>query len=177
VLVDGVAPFTKLNFSDFQDRRSVAEGTPRFKINLAGTATTVLEGQLNLEKDVGYSVVAFDTPAALKVLVLKDATTVAFAGARGYIRIANLISDAVGTPEFTGSSSGGAAFGAAANYGETSLGSKSVGVKYTTANGTGAASVGFELESGNFYTVYAIGSADRSKGKPVRLIVSRDSKP
>jgi Domain of unknown function (DUF4397) len=177
VLVDGVAPFTKLNFSDFQDRRSVAEGTPRFKINLAGTATTVLEGQLNLEKDVGYSVVAFDTPAALKVLVLKDVTTVAFAGARGYIRIANLISDAVGTPEFTGSSSGGAAFGAAAGYGETSLGSKSVGVKYTTANGTGAASVGFELESGNFYTVYAIGSADRSKGKPVRLVVSRDSKP
>jgi hypothetical protein len=109
--------------------------------------------------------------------VLKDASTIAFAGARGYIRIANLISDAVGQPEFTGSSSGGAAFGAAAPYGETSLGSKSVGVKYTTAGGSGAASVGFELESGNFYTVYAIGSADCSKGKPVRLIVSRDSKP
>ena len=140
-------------------------------------STTVLTSSVTLEKDGAYSVVAYDTPAALKALVLKDATNVAFAGARGYIRIANLISDAQGLPDFTGSSSGGAAFGAAAPYGETSLGSKSVGVKFRTANGNGAAAVGFELESGNFYTVYAIGSADPSKGKPVRLIVSRDSKP
>ena len=177
VSVDGAVAIAKLSFGELSDRKPVAEGTRAVKINVAGTATSVLSANLTLKKDVSYSVVAYDTPAALKALVLEDATKVTFAGARGYIRIANLISDAVGTPEFTGSSSGGAAFGAAANYGETSLGSKSVGVKYTTANGSGAASVGFELESGNFYTVYAIGSADRSKGKPVRLIVSRDSKP
>jgi hypothetical protein len=177
VLVDGAVAIAKLSFGELSDRKPVAEGTRAVKVNVAGTATSVLSANHTLKKDVSYSVVAYDTPAALKALVLEDATKVTFAGARGYIRIVNLISDAVGTPEFTGSSSGGAAFGAAANYGETSLGSKSVGVKYTTANGSGAASVGFELESGNFYTVYAIGSADRSKGKPVRLIVSRDSKP
>ncbi len=177
VLVDGAVAIAKLSFGELSDRKPVAEGTRAVKINVAGTATSVLSANLTLKKDVSYSVVAYDTPAALKALVLEDATNVTSAGARGYIRIVNLISDAVGLPEFTGSSSGGAAFGAAANYGETSLGSKSVGVKYTTANGSGAASVGFELESGNFYTVYAIGSADRSKGKPVRLIVSRDSKP
>jgi Domain of unknown function (DUF4397) len=177
VLVDGAVAIAKLSFGELSDRKAVVEGERDVKVNLAGTATTVRSENLNLQKNLNYSVVAYNTPTALKALLLVDSTQIVFAGARGYIRIANLITDTVGPAEFTGASTGSPGFGVEAPYGETSLGSKSVGVKYATASGSGAASVGFELESGNFYTVYAIGSADTSKGKPVRLIVSRDSKP
>jgi Domain of unknown function (DUF4397) len=178
VLVDDAKAIENLSYGNFSGYKAALEGSRQVKINVAGTATNVLSAALALEKDSTYSVVAYDTPAALKALVLKDqAKAGAAVGARGYIRIANLISDAQGLPTFTGSSTGGAAFGAAAPYGENSPGAKMVDVKYTVAGGQGAAAVGFELEQGNYYTVYAIGSADPAKGKPVRLIVSRDSKP
>ncbi len=178
VLVDEAKAIENLSFGNFSDYKSALDGSRQVKINVAGTATSVLSAVLDVEKDMTYSVVAYDTPAALKALVLKDQAKAGTAvGARGYIRIANLISDAQGVPAFTGSSTGGAAFGAAAPYGENSPGAKMVDVKYAAAGGQGVAAVGFVLEQGNYYTVYAIGSADPAKGKPVRLIVSRDSKP
>jgi hypothetical protein len=180
VLIDDVKAIDALSFGNLSAYKTTSEGTRKVKINVAGTATTALAAELALAKDATYSVVAYDAASVLKALLLKDeAQANPFVGARGYIRIVNLISDVSGTPVFTGSSSGGAAFGNAAPYGESSPGSKSIDVKYTTSSGTGqgSASVGFQLEQGNFYTVYAVGSADTRKGKPVRLIVSRDSQP
>ncbi len=177
LLLDGTSTAAALSFGNFTERAAVAEGTRALKINVAGTSTTVLSATLTVAKDTAYTAVAYDTPANLKALVLKDEVKAkAAVGARGYIRIVNLISDVQGTATFTGSSSGAGAFGTAAPYGESSPGSKSVGVSYTTATGQGQAAVAFNLEQGNFYTVYAIGSATSAGGKPVRLIVSRDSK-
>jgi hypothetical protein len=176
LLVDGTQTIGSLTFGNFSERVGVAEGTRVVKVNVAGTSTTVLSATLTVAKDTAYSVVAYDTPASLKALVLKDEVKTAFSGARGYIRIVNVISDVQGTATFTGSSTGGGGFGTAAPYGENSPGSKTVSVSYTTATGQGQAAVGFNLEQGNYYTVYAVGSATGAGGKPVRLIVSRDSK-
>jgi Domain of unknown function (DUF4397) len=176
LLVDGTSTVSALSFGNFSERAKVAEGMRAVKINVAGTSTTVLSATITITKDTAYTAVAYDTPASLKALVLKDEVKPVFAGARGYIRIVNLISDVQGTPTFAGSSTGGGAFGTAAPYGENSPGSKSVSVSYTTASGLGQAAVGFNLEQGNYYTVYAIGSATAAGGNPVRLIVSRDSK-
>jgi Domain of unknown function (DUF4397) len=184
VLIDDVKAIDSLSFGNLSAFKTTTEGARKVKINVAGTATTALAADLTLAKDTTYSVVAYDTATALKALVLKDqALATPAVGARGYIRIANLISDVSGTPTFSGSSSGGAAFGSAAPYGETSPGSKSIQVTYEFSatpgqiNGQGNVSVGFELVQGNYYTIYAIGSADFTKGKQVRLIVSRDSAP
>jgi Domain of unknown function (DUF4397) len=177
LLLDGASTVSALSFGNFSERAAVAEGSRTLKINVVGTSTTVLSTTITVAKDTAYTAVAYDTPTSLKALVLEDrVTSTAFVGARGYIRIVNLISDVQGTATFTGSSTGAGAFGTAAPYGENSPGSKSVSVSYTSATGQGQAAVGFDLEQGNFYTVYAIGSATRAGGNPVRLIVSRDSK-
>jgi Domain of unknown function (DUF4397) len=177
LLIDGTSTVSALSFGNFSDRVAVTEGARALKINVAGTSTTVLSATITVAKDTAYTAVAYDTPASLKALVLKDEVKPnASVGARGYIRIVNLISDVQGTATFTGSSSGAGAFGTAAPYGESSPGSKSINVSYTTATGQGQAAVGFNLEQGNFYTVYAIGSATSAGGNPVRLILSRDSR-
>ncbi|TAG25843.1 MAG: DUF4397 domain-containing protein [Burkholderiales bacterium] len=178
LLIDDTSTVSALSFGNFSERAAVMEGMRSVKINVAGTSTTVLSATITIAKDTAYTAVAYDTPASLKALVLKDEVKPVFAGARGYIRIVNLISDVQGTATFTGSSTGAGAFGTAAPYGENSPGSKSVTVSYATATGQGQgqAAVGFNLEQGNYYTVYAIGSATSAGSNPVRLIVSRDSK-
>lgn len=177
LLVDGTKTVSALSFGNLSERAAVAEGARALKINVAGTSTTVLSATITVAKDTAYTAVAYDTPANLKALVLRDEVKPNPAvGARGYIRIVNLISDVQGTPTFTGSSTGAGTFGTAAPYGENSPGSKSISVSYTTATGQGQAGVGFNLEQGNFYTVYAVGSATAAGGNPVRLILSRDSK-
>ncbi|KPF70443.1 hypothetical protein IP84_01565 [beta proteobacterium AAP99] len=176
ILVDDAKAIENLSFGTLSPYKAAPEGNRSIKVNVAGSSTNLLSATLPVEKDAAYTVVAYDLPTALKALVLKDETRTVFAGARGYIRIANLISNTQGAPTFTGSSTGGSvAFGTASPYGENSPGSKTVGVSFTTASGTGSASVAFNLEEGNSYTVYAIGSADPAKNKPVRLFVSRDS--
>ncbi len=177
LLIDGTKTVGSLGFGNLSDRAAVLEGARALKINVAGTSTAVLSATITVAKDTAYTAVAYDTPSNLKALVLKDEVkSNASVGARGYIRIVNLISEVQGTATFAGSSTGGGGFGTAAQYGENSPGSKSVSVRYNTANGQGQVAVGFNLEQGNFYTVYAVGSATSAGGNPVRLIVSRDSK-
>jgi Domain of unknown function (DUF4397) len=180
VLVDGTKTVSALNFGNFSDRAAIAEGTRALKINVAGTSTTVLSATITVAKDAAYTAVAYDTPSSLKALVLKDEVKANPAvGARGYIRIVNLVSDVQGTLTFTGSSTAGSvgAFGNATPYGENSTGSQSVGVAYSSAGAQSNAAVSFTVEQGNFYTVYAVGSANSTGGKSIRLILSRDSKP
>jgi Domain of unknown function (DUF4397) len=180
VLIDGAKAVSALNFANFSDRAAIAEGTRAVKINVAGTSTNVLSATITVAKDAAYTAVAYDTPSSLKALVLKDEIKANPAvGARGYIRIVNLVSDVQGTLTFTGSSTAGSvgAFGNATPYGENSTGTQFVGVTYSATGVQSNTLVGFTVEQGNFYTVYAIGSANSTGGKSIRLILSRDSKP
>lgn len=181
VLLDGTKAIDALTYGNFSARASIAEGARALKINVAGTTTTVLGATITAAKDAAYTAVAYDTPAALKALVLKDEIKVNPAvGARGYIRIVNLVSDVQGTLTFTGSSTAGSvgAFGNATTYGENSIGTQFVGVTYNAPGIQSNAVVGFTVEQGNYYTVYAVGSAGTASSagsKPIRLILSKDS--
>jgi hypothetical protein len=180
VLIDGTKAVSALSFGNFSDRAAIAEGTRALTINVSGTSTNVLSATITAAKDTAYTAVAYDTPSSLKALVLKDEVKANPAvGARGYIRIVNLVSDVQGTLTFSGSSIAGSvgAFGNATTYGENSIGTQSVGVTYTAAGVQRNAVVSFAVEQGNFYTVYAIGSANSTGGNSIRLILSRDSKP
>ncbi len=183
VLVDGAKAVSALTYSNLSDRAAVPEGARAVKINVAGTDTTVLSATITVAKDSAYTAVAYDTPASLKALVLKDETKANPAvGARGYIRVVNLVSDVAGTLTFAGSSTAGSvgAFGTATPYGENSIGTQFVTLSYNAPGIQSNTAVGFTVEQGNFYTVYAIGSASgtglSANSKPIRLILSRDSK-
>ena len=178
VLLDGTKAISALTYSNFSDRAAIAEGARAVKINVAGTDTTVLSATITAAKDTAYTAVAYDTPASLKALVLKDEVKANPAvGARGYIRIVNLVSDVQGTLTFTGSSTAGSvgAFGNATTYGENSIGTQFVGVSYAAPGASSNSVVGFTVEQGNYYTVYAVGSAGGANSKPIRLILSKDS--
>ena len=53
----------------------VDAGTRNVKVNVTGTSTTVIEGNLDLMKDKAYSVFAINTVANLSPLVLEDNLT------------------------------------------------------------------------------------------------------
>ena len=51
---------------------SIAEGNHNIKVNATGTSTSVINADVNLVKDMNYTVFAYDVVSAIKPLVLMD---------------------------------------------------------------------------------------------------------
>lgn len=63
---------TALTFPQNTGYLDVKEGTRNIKVNLAGSATTVVNADIPFMKDKNYSVFAYDYAASLKAFVVED---------------------------------------------------------------------------------------------------------
>ena len=73
LLVDNVkVNATALSYPNNTGYLEVASGTRNFKVNAAGTTTTVINADVPLMENAAYSVFAFDRVAQIKPLVVMD---------------------------------------------------------------------------------------------------------
>ena len=68
---------------------NVAAGNRNIKVNAAGTSNSVIDANVNLMKDMNYSVFAYDVLSAIKPLVLMDDLTAPAAG-KAHLRFIHL---------------------------------------------------------------------------------------
>lgn len=93
LLVDDATVATNLQFPDNTDYLTVDSGTRNIKVNVTGTASTVIEADLDLAADENYSVFAVDEVADIAPLVLQDDLSPPAAG-NAHVRFVHLSPDA-----------------------------------------------------------------------------------
>ena len=89
LLVDDAVSGTNLTFPNNTGYLAVSAGMHNIKVNVTGTAATVIEADLDLMKDVNYSVFAVDSVANIGALVIEDDLT-APAGGFAHVRFIHL---------------------------------------------------------------------------------------
>ena len=72
LLVDDKVAGSNLTYPNNTGYLEVTKGTRNVKVNVAGTSTTVVEANLDLEADINYSVFATDAVANLTPIVIQD---------------------------------------------------------------------------------------------------------
>lgn len=72
VLVDGTKALTAVPFLANSNYLAAAEGTRNVKVNVTGTATTVIDANLGLAANTSYSVFAVDSVSKISAVVLTD---------------------------------------------------------------------------------------------------------
>jgi hypothetical protein len=80
LLVDDATAGTNLEFPDNTGYLAVTAGMRNIKVNVTGTATTVIEADINFMKDMNYSVFAVDSVASISALLIEDDLTAPAAG-------------------------------------------------------------------------------------------------
>jgi hypothetical protein len=93
LLVDGAVAGTGLAFPNNTAYLSVAAGTRNVKVNVAGTATTVINADLPLTGGASYTVFASDVVASIGAVVLTDDLTAPASG-KAHVRFVHLSPDA-----------------------------------------------------------------------------------
>lgn len=84
------APLAFPNNTGYLD---VQAGRRNFKVNAAGTSTTVIDANVDLVRDMNYSVFAINTLSAIEPLVLEDDLSTPAAG-KAHVRFVHLSPDA-----------------------------------------------------------------------------------
>ncbi|TXK21141.1 DUF4397 domain-containing protein [Pontibacter qinzhouensis] len=84
---------TALTYPNNTGYLNVNPGTRNVKVNAAGTSTTVINGNLDLESGRSYSVFAINTLANIEPLILEDDLTSPASG-RAHVRFLHLSPDA-----------------------------------------------------------------------------------
>lgn len=80
VLVDAATPLTNVPFRAFSPFLDVEAGERRIRVRAAGTATTVIDANVDLAADQPYTVIATGLVAGIQPLVLEDDLTAPAAG-------------------------------------------------------------------------------------------------
>jgi len=94
LLIDGIKVNTQpLTYPSNTGYLEAETGTRNIKINVAGTSTTVINGDIDLEADKYYSVFAVDQVSEISVLVLADDLELPAAG-KAHVRFVHLSPDA-----------------------------------------------------------------------------------
>ncbi|MCU0365125.1 MAG: DUF4397 domain-containing protein, partial [Ignavibacteriaceae bacterium] len=93
ILVDNAVAATNLTYLQNTPYVTLPSGTRNIKVNVTGTATTVIEGNLNFVKDKAYSVFAVNSVASIEPLVLEDNLAAPAAG-KVHVRFIHLSPDA-----------------------------------------------------------------------------------
>jgi hypothetical protein len=137
----------------------VNSGTRNIKVNVSGTSTTVIDADLELEKDNSYSVFAINEVSAIEPLVLSDDLTTPASG-KAHIRFIHLSPDA---PAVDVALDGGAVvfgdytFKEASGFTPLDAGSYDLEVRVA---GTSTIALDLDpitLSAGKIYTVFARG--------------------
>lgn len=93
ILVDNKVSGTNLTYLQNTPYLTLPSGIRNIKVNVAGTSTTVIEGNLNFVKDKAYSIFAVNSVANIEPLVLEDNLTTPAAG-KVHVRFIHLSPDA-----------------------------------------------------------------------------------
>jgi hypothetical protein len=139
----------------------VESGTRNIKVNVTGTATSVITADLNLEKDKNYSVFAIDSVSKISALVVSDDLTTPASG-KAHVRFIHLSPNAPAVDvAVTG---GGVVFGNKSFKDFTAFTPLDAGTYNLEVRLAGTATValplpGITLQAGKIYTVFAKGFA------------------
>lgn len=169
LLVDNVkVNATALSYPNNTGYLEVASGTRNFKVNAAGTTTTVINADVPLMENAAYSVFAFDRVAQIKPLVVMDNLATPASG-KAHIRFLHL---SPGAPAVTIGILNGSAFTpvfsnrtfetaatATANQGFTPVDAGTYNFDVRLADGTTSVLTvpNIPLQAGKIYTVFARG--------------------
>ncbi len=148
-----------LTFPNATDYLPVGAGDRNVKVNVGGTATTVIEANLNLDANAAYTVFAIDSVSSIEPLVLADNLATPAPG-KAHVRFVHLSPDA---PAVDITTTGGAvvfankAFREYTDFTPLDAGSYDLQVR---AAGTSTVVLNLPtltLEAGKIYTVFAKG--------------------
>lgn len=93
ILVDNAVAGTNLTYFQNTPYLILPSGTRNIKVNVTGTTTTVIEGNINFVKDKSYSIFAVNSVANIEPLVLED-NLAAPASGKAHVRFIHLSPDA-----------------------------------------------------------------------------------
>jgi hypothetical protein len=161
LLIDDVKvntqPLTYPNNTGYLDAET---GTRNIKVNVAGTSTSVINGNLDLEVDKYYSVFAVDQVSEITALVLADDLTMPAAG-KAHVRFVHLSPDAPAV-DVAVASSGAVVFSNIEFKESTAFTPLEAGTYNLDVRLTGTSTVALvlppiTLQAGKIYTVFAKG--------------------
>jgi hypothetical protein len=161
LLVDDVKKNSApLNYPDNTGYLSLESGTVNIKVNVAGTSTTVINGDLDLEADKSYSVFAIDAVASISALVLEDDLTAPASG-KAHVRFVHLSPDAPAV-DIAVAATGAVVFGDIAFEEATAFTPLDAGAYNLDVRVAGTTTVALvlptiTLQAGKIYTVFAKG--------------------
>ncbi len=150
---------TALSFPNNTGYLQIPSGTRNFKVNVAGTTTTVINADLPIEKDKSQTLFAIDSVSILSTLLLNDDLTAPAMG-KSHVRFVHLSPDA---PAVDIALVGGAVvFPNVAFKGNTAFTPLDAGTYNLEVRVAGTSTVALTLppitvENGRIYTVFAKG--------------------
>lgn len=161
LLIDDVKKNTApLTYPDNTGYLKLESGTVNIKVNAAGTATSVINGDLDLEEDKDYSVFATGAAASISALALEDDLTVPAAG-KAHVRFVHLSPDAPAV-DIAVAATGTVVFGNIAFEGFTAFtpfdaGEYNLDVRLAGTSTVALVLPAITLQAGKIYTVFAKG--------------------
>lgn len=174
VLVNGVTALTNVAFPVTSAYLPVMKGPINLKVNVAGTATTVLNADLVLDARKAYSVFAVDLVSKLAALVVEDDLRAPAAG-KAKLRAIHLSPDAPNVDIWVNGAKAlsNVPFKAASPYLEVPAGSTNVKVAVA-----GTTTVVLEatptLLAGEIFSAIAVGTLGTIPSKPLSLSLVKD---
>ena len=148
-----------LTFPNNTGYLDVNAGRRNVKVNAAGTSTTVIDANLDLEEDQNYSVFAINTLSNIEALVLEDDLTAPASG-KAHVRFVHLSPDA---PAVDIAVTNGPvlfsnrAFKSATAFTPVDAASYDLEVRLAGTNTVVLSVPGVQLASGRIYTIFARG--------------------
>jgi len=148
-----------LTFPNATDYLAIGAGDRNVKVNVGGTATTVIDANLNLAANAAYTVFAIDSVSSIEPLVLADNLATPAAG-KAHVRFVHLSPNA---PAVDITTTGGAvvfgnkAFREYTDFTPLDAGSYDLQVRAAGTSTVVLSLPTLTLEAGKIYTVFAKG--------------------
>jgi hypothetical protein len=159
LLVDDAVAGTNLEFPNNTGYLALKAGVRNIKVNVTGTATTVIEADLEFTKNMNYSIFAVDSVANLDALVIEDNLAAPMSG-NSHVRFIHLSPNAPAVDITTTSGAivfGDKSFKEYTDFTPLSAGSYDLQVRLQGTSTVVLELPGISLEDGKIYTVFAKG--------------------
>lgn len=170
------SPLTFPNNTGYLD---VQAGKRNVKVNAAGTSTTVIDANLDLERNESYSVFAINTLSEIEPLVLEDDLDAPAAG-KAHVRFVHLSPDAPAVDIAVANGPvlfSNRAFKSATEFTPVDAATYDLEVRLAGTNTVVLTVPDVQLSNGRIYTIFARGlvspPADNSNGLGAEIIVNK----
>ena len=161
LLIDDVKQNTSaLTYPNNTGYLNLESGTVNVKVNVAGTSTSVINANLDMEEGKNYSVFAIDAVATITAIALEDDLTAPASG-KSHVRFVHLSPDAPAV-DIAVAASGTVVFDDVAYKGFTAFTPLDAGDYFLDVRLAGTSTVALvlpkiTLQAGKIYTVFARG--------------------